>query len=205
MNKIEKNNRKFFNKIYKKIKKHNFNAVYKIIVKESNKNRIKKLKKHKFRTFIRKILTKKYKDGKHAKIIIFDEIHNYKEDNSLLENLYTTNWFDTRKEIFKNNLVNIYQANYMQNPFKILTEENLNRLEEHCKKAIRYERGELKKEHEVTLELLYEYQKQEEEIVKQNKIINLMSEKIFEEGIVWDNKEEVIDYFRKKVEAKENE
>ncbi|MFQ9501632.1 MAG: hypothetical protein ACLR1U_03655 [Clostridia bacterium] len=205
MNKIEKNNRKFFNKIYKKIKKHNFNAVYKIIVKESNKNRIKKLKKHKFRTFIRKILTKKYKDGKHAKIIIFDEIHNYKEDNSLLENLYTTNWLDTRKEIFKNNLVNIYQANYMQNPFKILTEENLNRLEEHCKKAIRYERGELKKEHEVTLELLYEYQKQEEEIVKQNKIINLMSEKIFEEGIVWDNKEEVIDYFRKKVEAKENE
>lgn len=205
MNKIEKNNRKFFNKIYKKIKKHNFNAVYKIIVKESNKNRIRKLKKHKFRTFIRKILTKKYKDGKHAKIIIFDEIHNYKEDNSLLENLYTTNWLDTRKEIFKNNLVNIYQANYMQNPFKILTEENLNRLEEHCKKAIRYERGELKKEHEVTLELLYEYQKQEEEIVKQNKIINLMSEKIFEEGIVWDNKEEVIDYFRKKVEAKENE
>lgn len=205
MNKIEKNNRKFFNKIYKKIKKHNFNAVYKIIVKESNKNRIKELKKHKFRTFIRKILTKKYKDGKHAKIIIFDEIHNYKEDNSLLENLYTTNWLDTRKEIFKNNLVNIYQANYMQNPFKILTEENLNRLEEHCKKAIRYERGELKKEHEVTLELLYEYQKQEEEIVKQNKIINLMSEKIFEEGIVWDNKEEVIDYFRKKVEAKENE
>ncbi len=181
MNKIEKNNRKFFNKIYKKIKKH------------------------KFRTFIRKILTKKYKDGKHAKIIIFDEIHNYKEDNNLLENLYTTNWLDTRKEIFKNNLVNIYQANYMQNPFKILTEENLNRLEEHCKKAIRYERGELKKEHEVTLELLYEYQKQEEEIVKQNKIINLMSEKIFEEGIVWDNKEEVIDYFRKKVEAKENE
>lgn len=205
MNKIEKNNRKLFNKIYKKIKKHNFNAVYKIIVKESNKNRIKKLKKHKFRTFIRKILTKKYKYGKHAKIIIFDEIHNYKEDNSLLENLYTTNWLDTRKEIFKNNLVNIYQANYMQNPFKILTEENLNRLEEHCKKAIRYERGELKKEHEVTLELLYQYQKQEEEIVKQNKIINLMSEKIFEEGIVWDNKEVVIDYFRKKVEAKENE
>lgn len=93
----------------------------------------------------------------------------------------------------------------MQNPFKILTEEKLNRLEEHCKKAIRYERGELKKEHEVTLELLYQYQKQEEEIVKQNKIINLMSEKIFEEGIVWDNKEVVIDYFRKKVEAKENE
>ena len=55
MNKIEKNNRKFFNKIYKKIKKHNFNAVYKIIVKESNKNRIKKLKKHKFRTNITEV------------------------------------------------------------------------------------------------------------------------------------------------------
>lgn len=104
-------------------------------------------------------------------------------------------------KIAKNNLVNIYQANYMQNPFEILTEENLNRLEKHCKKAILYENGELKKEHEVTLELLYKYKEQNEEITKQNKIINLMSEKIYEEGIVWDNKEEVIGYFRKKVEV----
>lgn len=212
MNKIEKYNRKFFNKIYKNIKKHNFNAIYKTIVKKSNKSRIKRLRKHKFRTFIRKILTKQYTDGKHAKITIFDEIHNYKEDNNILENFYTTNWADTKKKITKNNLINIYQANYMQNPFEILTEENLNRLEEHCKKAIRYERGELKKEHEVTLELLYEYQKQKEKVTKQNKIINLIAEELWNEHYLYfrnveglKSKEEVIGYFGKKAEVKENE
>lgn len=39
----------------------------------------------------------------------------------------------------------------------ILTQENLENLEKHCKKAIYYERGEVKREHEVTLDLLYKY------------------------------------------------
>ena len=33
---------------------------------------------------------------------------------------------------------------------------------------------------------------------KQDKIIDLMEEKIYEEGIVWDNKEEVKQYFENK-------
>ena len=42
-----------------------------------------------------------------------------------------------------------------------------------------------------------------DKIEKQNKIIDLMAEKIYEEGIVWDNKEEVKQYFENK--AKESE
>ena len=34
---------------------------------------------------------------------------------------------------------------------------------------------------------------------KKDKIIDLMGEKIFEEGIVWENKEEVKQYFENKV------
>jgi len=37
-------------------------------------------------------------------------------------------------------------------------------------------------------------------IAKQNKMIDLMAEKIFQEGIVWDNKEEVKQYFKSKAE-----
>ncbi len=77
-----------------------------------------------------------------------------------------------KKEEVNNNL---YKAEYMQIPFEILTEENLERLEKHCKKAIHYERGKIKKEHEVTLCLLYRYQDQQEKIEKQNKIIDLMA------------------------------
>lgn len=51
----------------------------------------------------------------------------------------------------------IYKATYMQNPFDILTKENLDKLEKHCKKAIHYERGNLKEEHEIVLQLLYKY------------------------------------------------
>lgn len=35
---------------------------------------------------------------------------------------------------------------------------------------------------------------------KKDKIIDLMGEKIFEEGIVWENKEDVKQYFERKVE-----
>ena len=35
---------------------------------------------------------------------------------------------------------------------------------------------------------------------EKDKIIDLMAEKIYEEGIVWDNKEEVKQYYERKVE-----
>lgn len=53
---------------------------------------------------------------------------------------------DKEYENFKNRL--------LQRPITFLTEENLDKLEEHCRKAIRYERG---IEHKVVLELLERY------------------------------------------------
>ncbi len=38
--------------------------------------------------------------------------------------------------------------------------------------------------------------------IEKNKIIDLMAKKIFEEGIVWDNKEEVKQYFNDKAKEK---
>lgn len=170
----------------------------KIIKAEVKRNKISKLKKSKAKEFIRNIFKTKNEKGKNAKISLYDELHSYKE-NKEYNNLIAVTPEEHHR--INNKIKYPYRAEYMQNPFEILTEENLERLEKHCKKAIYNERGEIKREHEVTLELLYKYKEQNEEITKQNKVINLMSEKIYEEGIVWDNKEEVIGYFRKKVEV----
>lgn len=51
-----------------------------------------------------------------------------------------------------------YKAYYQQNPFDILTKENLDKLEKHCKKAIHYERGNIREEHQIVLQLIYAYQ-----------------------------------------------
>lgn len=45
----------------------------------------------------------------------------------------------------------VFKNNYLQHPITFLTEENLDKLEIHCRKAIHYERG---LEHQVVLELL---------------------------------------------------
>lgn len=42
-----------------------------------------------------------------------------------------------------------------------------------------------------------EYRKIE---LKKDKIIDLMGEKIFEEGVIWENKEDVKQYFERKIE-----
>ncbi len=172
---------KEFKKAFKETKK---------IIKKYNKNRKIALKKSRFKEFIRKILTRKDYIGKKANLIILDELHSYKE-SEMYNNIIAL----TPEEHHRIN--NLYKAEYMQNPFEILTEENLERLEKHCKKAVHYERGEIKKEHEVTLCLLYRYQEQLEKIVKQNKIIDEMANKIYEEGIVWENKEDVKQYFER--------
>lgn len=69
----------------------------------------------------------------------------------------------------------IYKASYMQNPFNILTQENLDRLEKHCKKAIHYERKEGLLEHQLTLDLLYKYRDQQAELEKKDKMIDEMA------------------------------
>ena len=136
------------------------------IIKKYNKNRKIALKKSRFKEFIRKILTRKCNRGKKANLIILDELHSYKESEMYNNIIALTP--EEHHRTNNNEIKYLYRAEYMQNPFEILTEENLERLEKHCKKAIHYERGEIKKEHEVTLCLLYRYQEQQEQI--KNKI-----------------------------------
>ena len=123
--------------------------------------------------------------------------------NNILDGFYK--WNENKKE----EKSNLYKAIYTQDPCNILTEESLNRLEEHCKKAIHYERGEIKREHEVILELLYKYKEQQEQKESQNKIIDLIEEDLqqlataineeyhVEEYLL--NKETIKKYYERKV------
>lgn len=54
-----------------------------------------------------------------------------------------------------------YERIYLQEPIRFLTKENLERLEEHCKRAIFFERGRIKEEHELVLELLHRFRELE--------------------------------------------
>ena len=66
----------------------------------------------------------------------------------------------------------------MQHPITFLTEENLDKLETHCRKAIHFERG---MEHQITLELIERYKeylvkeqaykKRIQELEEENKIL----------------------------------
>ena len=67
-----------------------------------------------------------------------------------------------------------FKYKYLQEPITFLTEENLDKLETHCRKAVSFERG---VEHKVVLELLeryYQYQKEIQD--KNNEIIKLQKE-----------------------------
>lgn len=67
-----------------------------------------------------------------------------------------------------------FKCKYLQCPITFLTEENLDKLETHCRKAANFERG---VEHKVVLELLeryYQYQKEIQD--KKNKITKLKKE-----------------------------
>jgi len=73
---------------------------------------------------------------------------------------------DCIKEYFERKVEDKYElfkATYMQNPSTLLTEGNLDKLAEHCKKASNYERG---IEHKITLELLYRYDELKSERTK---------------------------------------
>ena len=73
--------------------------------------------------------------------------------------------FDNKYEAFKNNL--------LQRPITFLTEENLDKLETHCRRAIRYERG---VEHQVVLELLERHKEHLAERVQDKKRIKELEE-----------------------------
>lgn len=61
-----------------------------------------------------------------------------------------------------------FRNKYLQHPITFLTEENLDKLEDHCRKAINYERG---VEHKVVLELLERYKEFLTKIEKDKKRI----------------------------------
>lgn len=185
---------KEFKKAFKETKK---------IIKKYNKNRKIALKKSRFKEFIRKILTRKCNRGKKANLIILDELHSYKESEMYNNIIALTP--EEHHRTNNNEIRYLYRAEYMQNLFEILTEENLERLEKYCKKAIHYERGEIRKEHEVTLCLLYRYQDQQKQIEKQNRIIDSMAEVICRLDTMnnynsWNNNiQEVKKYFEKEI------
>lgn len=67
-----------------------------------------------------------------------------------------------------------FKNKHLQHPITFLTEENLDKLETHCRKAVNFERG---VEHKVVLELLDKYYQYQKEIKdKNNKIIKLQKE-----------------------------
>lgn len=48
----------------------------------------------------------------------------------------------------------LFKNRYLQQPISLLTKENLDKLAEHCKKTVQFEKG---IEHSIILELLYRY------------------------------------------------
>lgn len=60
-----------------------------------------------------------------------------------------------------------FSCKYMQQPISFLTEENLDRLQQHCEKTIQYGNGRILEEHQVTLELIIRYKELKQEIEKE--------------------------------------
>ena len=68
-----------------------------------------------------------------------------------------------------------FKCKYLQRPITFLTEENLDKLETHCRKASNFERG---VEHKVVLELLDRYYQYQKEIQDKNNIMKKQKEKL---------------------------
>lgn len=88
-----------------------------------------------------------------------------------------------------------FRNKYLQHPITFLTEKNLDKLEDHCRKAINYERG---VEHKVVLELLERYKefltkiekdKKRIEELKENNIYLVKYRNVLEEEIFKNNKD----------------
>lgn len=69
----------------------------------------------------------------------------------------------------------VFKNNYLQHPITFLTEENLDKLETHCRKAIHYERG---VEHQVVLELLERHKEHLSEREADQKRIKELEEQV---------------------------
>ena len=86
-----------------------------------------------------------------------------------------------------------FSCKYMQQPISFLTEENLDRLQQHCEKTIQYGNGRILEEHQVTLELIIRYRELQQELEKEKeknkKAIDFINDKnnYFEDGENWQN------------------
>lgn len=60
-----------------------------------------------------------------------------------------------------------FSCKRMQQPISFLTEEDLNKLEQHCEKTIKYGNGRILEEHQVTLELIIRYRELKQELEKE--------------------------------------
>ena len=102
---------------------------------------------------------------------------------------------DKEYENFKNRL--------LQRPITFLTEENLDKLEEHCRKAIRYERG---IEHKVVLELLERYKEfltEREEDKKRIKELEVLEDDLKDKRIAYVDTPEFEEKFIPKQKVKD--
>ncbi|OKZ59901.1 MAG: hypothetical protein BHV96_05440 [Clostridium sp. CAG:354_28_25] len=88
-----------------------------------------------------------------------------------------------------------FKNKHLQHPITFLTEENLDKLEDHCRKAIHYERG---VEHQVVLELLERYKefltereedkKKIEELEDENRVQKHQIMQVFDRGYIHKDK-----------------
>lgn len=64
-----------------------------------------------------------------------------------------------------------FSCKYLQQPISFLTEEKLDRLQQHCEKTIQYGNGRILEEHQVTLELIIRYRELQQELEKEKETI----------------------------------
>ena len=109
------------------------------------------------------------------------ECHMCENFNKCSENVSygSTYCLAHRKQRCDKNVANMenyecLKSELLQRPISFLTEENLDKLETHCRKAVNFEKG---VEHKVVLELLERYYRYQKEIYdKNNKITKLQKE-----------------------------
>ena len=79
-----------------------------------------------------------------------------------------------------------FSCKYMQQPISFLTEENLDRLQQHCEKTIQFGNGRILEEHQVTLELIIRYRELQQEIEKEkekNRILESKNIKLCDDNL----------------------
>lgn len=100
-----------------------------------------------------------------------------------------------------------YEIEAMQTVLNMLKEKDkeIEKLKKHNKELLRKLRNRVKEVKKLEKYSLYkkEFKTLNKQLKNKDKIIDLMAEKIFREGIVWDDKEEVKQYFKSKVEKEQ--